>query len=135
MCGGGSKKEEAATPEAAPISPIAQSMIDMASAGPTGYSDHVRKNLGMDVRNRGYQGGKYPRSKMTRGKLPFGAKQQAPKANPLLDLLAPPMPVTEPPKTPMTTPTTPPIVPEDQTKFLGDMTWQQWRDDMDGRGR
>lgn len=68
-------------------SPVAQTMIDALTYGPTGYSDDVMRNLGMDVANPGYQGGPRPTSGMTQDPV-MGYQPRAVTPDPLKPALA-----------------------------------------------
>lgn len=92
MCGGGGKKSAGPVAQPAPkpqVSPTVQAMLNALTHGPTGYTGDVKQNLGMDVRNHGYQGGRRPQSGMTQtGQGPFGYRPVAAKADPLEPLLS-----------------------------------------------
>lgn len=68
MCGGSKNKSSGGGSDdytAPDPSPTVQSMIEALTYGPTGYSDDMMKNLGMDTINPGFQGGARPVSAMT----------------------------------------------------------------------
>lgn len=68
-------------------SPVAQTMIDALSYGPTGYSEDIMRNLGMDVVNPGYQGGPRPTSAMTADPV-MGYQPRPAQSDPLVAALA-----------------------------------------------
>lgn len=65
----------------------AESMLQALQYGPTGYTDAMRANLGMDVPNAGFQGGQRPVSEMMKYPSPTGYQPVAPTYDPLAPAL------------------------------------------------
>lgn len=110
MCGGDNKKPALAPAKPAPPVPqIVQDMMRATDLGPTGYTDAMRANMGLNTQ----QGGAKPVSGMTRSVPSFtGYVPVAAKPDPLIPILAKaalPKPVAKPvAKTPVVPITTAP---------------------------
>lgn len=65
----------------------AESMLQALQYGPTGYTDAMRANLGMDVPNAGFQGGQRQVSEMMKYPSPTGYQPVAPTYDPLAPAL------------------------------------------------
>lgn len=72
------------------LSPVAQSMVDAVTYGPSGYDPAILANLGLDVPNAGTDGGGRTRTGMTANMgETFGAQPVTPQADPLAAILPP----------------------------------------------
>lgn len=84
MCGGGKKQETAPVVPTPPTPQIVQDMLRANDLGPTGYTDAMRANLGLDTQ----WGGVQPTSGMVNSVPAFtGYKPVRPPADPLVEIL------------------------------------------------